>query len=51
MKHPCKICNKTAHIIDQKEYFCASCMLLIMKRIITRNRKPVFKTKVLPKTN
>jgi hypothetical protein len=49
MKHTCKICNNKADVIDQKEYFCAKCMLLIIKRIITRNRKTVLENKVLQK--
>ena len=50
MKTVCKICNNTAHVIENKEYFCADCMMKIIKRKIPYNSKPVFK-KVLPKTN
>jgi hypothetical protein len=51
MKHSCKICKKTAHVIDNKEFFCAKCMMKIIKRQIPRNSKPVLKNKVLQKTN
>ena len=47
MKYNCQICNNTAHIIDEKEYFCAKCMMKIIKRQIPRNSKPVLKNKVL----
>jgi hypothetical protein len=51
MNSTCKICNNTAHIIDEKEYFCAGCMMKIIRQQISRNSKPVLKKSITKKTN
>tara|TARA_Y100000004_G_scaffold121423_1_gene136454 strand:+ start:1184 stop:1363 length:180 start_codon:yes stop_codon:yes gene_type:complete len=32
MLPPCKICKKNAVVIDNKEYYCAKCMLEKIKK-------------------
>ena len=29
--HKCKVCKKTAHVVENKEYYCASCALTKQK--------------------
>ena len=36
--HKCKVCKKTAHVVENKEYYCASCSLKKQKIYETNNR-------------
>ena len=36
--HKCKICKKTAHVVENKEYYCASCALSKKQKYETYNR-------------
>ena len=36
--HKCKLCKKVAHVVENKEYYCASCALTKQRKHETSNR-------------